>query len=105
MSSLIKEILESDFDKEISQGAVLMDFFADWCGPCRQLTPVLEEVAGEVKEVKFLKVNIDAAQKTATRLNITSIPTLILFHDGNEVDRIVGLTEADDLKKIIATAR
>ncbi len=105
MSGSIKEILESDFNKETSQGMVLIDFFADWCGPCRQLTPVLEEVAREVGEVKFLKMNVDNAQQTAADLNVSSIPTLILFKDGQEVDRIVGLIEAEDLKAFLETAR
>ncbi|MGL5626677.1 MAG: thioredoxin [Candidatus Rhabdochlamydia sp.] len=105
MSGSIKEILESDFNKETSQGMVLIDFFADWCGPCRQLTPVLEEVAREVGEVKFLKMNVDNAQQTAADLNVSSIPTLILFKDGQEVDRVVGLIEAEDLKAFLETAR
>ncbi len=104
MSEFIKEMLEDDFDKETSQGTVLIDFFADWCGPCRQLTPILEEVAKEVKEVNFIKINIDAAQTVAARLEITSIPTLVLLKDGKEVDRVVGLIEADDLKKFLAKA-
>ncbi|MGL4540740.1 MAG: thioredoxin [Candidatus Rhabdochlamydia sp.] len=105
MSGSIKEILESDFNKETGQGMVLIDFFADWCGPCRQLTPVLEKVAREVGEVKFLKMNVDNAQQTAADLNVSSIPTLILFKDGQEVDRVVGLIEAEDLKAFLETAR
>ncbi|HEV3270338.1 MAG TPA: thioredoxin [Candidatus Rhabdochlamydia sp.] len=105
MSEFIKEILEDDFDKETNQGTVLIDFFADWCGPCRQLTPILEEVAKEVKEVNFIKINIDAAQEVAARLEITSIPTLILFHKGKEIDRFVGLIEADDLKTFLKKAK
>ena len=105
MSEFIKEILEDNFDKEISQEAVLVDFFADWCGPCRQLTPILEQVAKEKKEVNFLKINIDAAQEVAARLAITSIPTLVLFHKGKEIGRVVGLIEADDLKTFLAKAK
>lgn len=105
MSGLIKEILESDFNRETSQGMVLIDFFADWCGPCRQLTPVLEEVAKEVREVKFLKVNVDNAQQTATDLGISSIPTLVLFKDGTEVDRAIGLIEEEGLKKFLEAAK
>jgi thioredoxin 1 len=105
MSGLIKEILESDFNRETSQGMVLIDFFADWCGPCRQLTPVLEEVAKEVREVKFLKVNVDNAQQTATDLGISSIPTLVLFKDGTEVDRVIGLIEEEGLKKFLEAAK
>lgn len=105
MSELIKEILESDFDQQTAHGNVLVDFFADWCGPCRAQTPVLEKIAGEVKGVKFLKVNIDGAQEVAARFNIASIPTLVLLHAGKEVDRIVGLIEGDDLKKFLAKAK
>lgn len=105
MSEFIKEILEETFDEETRQGTVLVDFFADWCGPCRQLTPVLEEVAKDVKGVNFIKINIDAAKEVATRLEITSIPTLVLLKDGKEVDRVVGLIEADDLKTFLTKAK
>lgn len=105
MSGLIKEILESDFDKETNQGMVLIDFFADWCGPCRQLTPVLEEVARDVKEVKFVKMNVDNAQQTASDLDVSSIPTLILFKDGTEVNRVIGLIDAEGLKAFLETAK
>ncbi|MDR2539388.1 MAG: thioredoxin [Chlamydiales bacterium] len=105
MSEWIKEILESDFDKETSQGTVLVDFFADWCGPCQKLPPILEAVAKEVQGVSFLKINIDAAQEIATHLGVTSIPTLVLLKDGKEVDRVVGLIEKDDLKKFIEKSK
>lgn len=105
MSEFIKEILENDFDKETSQGTVLIDFFADWCGPCRQLTPILEEVAREIKEVNFIKINIDAAQNVAARLEITSIPTLVLFHKGKKIDQVTGLIEADALKIFLTKVR
>lgn len=105
MSESIKEILESDFDKETNQGMVLIDFFADWCGPCRQLTPVLEEVATEVREVKFLKINVDNAQQKAADLDVASIPTLILFKGGKVVDRLTGLVDAEGLKVFLKRAK
>lgn len=105
MSELIKKISENEFDQEIGKGNVLVDFFADWCGPCRTQAPVLEEVAKEVSTIKFLKINIDESQETATRLHITSIPTLVLYQDGKEVGRVTGLLEREALEEFLAKAK
>ena len=69
---------------------VVVDFFADWCMPCVMLAPVIEELANNMKEVKFAKINVDDNQELAEEYEVRSIPTLIFFKDGKEVDRIIG---------------
>ncbi len=94
---------EDTFNDDIKSGVTLVDFYADWCGPCRMLTPVLEKVSKDLQgTVKVLKLDIDNAQKIASSFQVTSVPTLILFKDGKEVDRIVGLRDADSIKEFIA---
>lgn len=105
MSENIKKFTEDEFKKEIESGVTLVDFYADWCGPCRMLTPVLEKVAADLKgNVTVGKLDIDHAQKTAGTYQVTSVPTLILFKDGNEVGRLVGLRDAEAIKQFIQTS-
>src|SRR3989344_3605611 len=95
----IKHLTDDTFDKEIQKGVTLVDFHANWCGPCRMLTPVLEEVAKEIKgKANIAKIDIDSEQKTAGQFQITSVPTLILFKNGQEVNRLIGLRNASALK-------
>lgn len=104
MSDAFKYLTEENFETEISSGLTLVDFYADWCGPCRMLTPVLEEVAKEVKDKAVIaKIDIDKAQKTASTFQVTSIPTLVLFKEGKEVGRLVGLRDKDTIKDFIIT--
>lgn len=101
----IKALTDEIFEQEIQKGVTLVDFHANWCGPCRMLAPVLEEVAKEVKgKAVIAKVDIDNAQKTAAQFQITSVPTLILFKDGKEVNRLIGLRNADAVKDFILAA-
>jgi thioredoxin 1 len=98
----IKMITENEFDGTISQGTVLVDFHADWCGPCRTLAPVLETVAEEMgSSAKIVKIDIDKAQGVATRFHVSSIPTMILFKHGKESGRLVGLNNATAIKKFL----
>ncbi len=93
---------EETFQQGISAGLVLVDFYADWCGPCRMLTPVLEEVGKELSgKATIAKIDIDKAQGTATSYQVTSIPTLILYKDGKEVGRLVGLRDKDTIKEFV----
>ena len=101
----MKHFTDDGFDSEIQKGVTLVDFHANWCGPCRTLAPVLEQVAKEVTGKAVIgKVDIDSEQKTATRFQITSVPTMILFKNGKEMGRLVGLRTAADIKKLIQSA-
>ncbi len=104
VGELIKNVTEETFGQAIKEGVVLVDFFADWCGPCRMMTPVLEKLASELgNKVSILKIDIDNAQQIATQFQVTSIPTLVLFKDGKEAGRLVGLRDAEAIKEFIAS--
>ncbi|HNJ03954.1 MAG TPA: thioredoxin, partial [Leptospiraceae bacterium] len=77
------------------------DFWAEWCGPCRMVAPIVEELSSEMPQVKFAKVNVDENQRIAQTLGITAIPTLVLYKDGQPVDRVVGLLPKPQLKNFI----
>ena len=102
--SSIKHITDDNFKKEIAKGVTLVDFYADWCGPCRMLAPVLEKIAVEMKgKASVAKVDIDSEQKTAAEFQITSVPTLILFNDGKEVNRLIGLRNEEAVKNFVSS--
>ena len=82
---------------------VLVDFYADWCAPCRMMTPILEQVSEEVENVKILKVNVDKNQAAARQYRIQSIPTLMLFQNGKVKWQGVGVIQADAIKQILKT--
>ncbi len=105
MSDLISYLDENSFDKNVATGVTLVDFYADWCGPCRMLSPVLEDVAKELKgKAKIAKLDIDNSQKIAAHYQVMSVPTMILFKDGKEVNRLIGLRDAEGVKKFIDSA-
>jgi thioredoxin 1 len=102
----MKHLTQQNFNDEIAKGVILVDFFAEWCGPCRMLTPILEQLEKEVVGKAIIgKIDTDAAPEIAARLGITSIPTLILFKDGKEVRRLVGLKDAATLRQLIDSAQ
>ncbi len=103
-ASLVHLQAAADFDKEVLQakGVVVVDFYADWCPPCRMLGPVVEKAAEEYAgKVKFVKVNVDKHQDLAGKYEVTSIPRLIIFKDGRQVDSDVGYRDGKALKKWI----
>lgn len=89
----VQKITHADFQQEVleSKTTVLVDFWASWCGPCRMLTPILEELAAENPQVKVCKVNIDEEPELASAYQIMSIPTLIVFKDGKAVNQSLGV--------------
>lgn len=83
--------LESEFDEYLSNNKlVFVDFYADWCGPCRGISPFIEELSEKYVDVKFLKVNIDVCEEIANRYNIRALPTFMCFNSGNSMNMIVG---------------
>jgi thioredoxin 1 len=88
----LAEVTDSNFQAEVieSETATLVDFWAPWCGPCRMVGPVLEEIAAERDDVKIVKMNVDDNQQTAATYQVLSIPTMILFRNGAEAKKIIG---------------
>jgi len=102
----MKLITEETFETEIKKGVVLVDFYADWCGPCRMIAPLLEALSKELQgQASIVKLDVDHAQKIASTYEVMSIPTLILFSDGKEAGRIVGVCDAKALKEFILSAK
>ena len=100
----LTQVTQQNFQQQVIDNArpVLVDFYADWCGPCRAQAPVLEVLAGEyVDRVDIVKLNVDQDGAIAGQYNIRSIPTLILFKDGKPVDVQVGVNTANKLKTIL----
>ena len=101
------EVTDGTFETEVLKAdkPVLVDFWAPWCGPCRMVAPVVEELSEEyVGKVKFLKLNTDDNMNTAATYGIRSIPTLLMFKGGQPIDQIIGFRPKGDLKKVIDKA-
>ena len=92
---MILHLNNENFDDEIKNGVVIVDFYASWCGPCKMLSPVLEEIANERGENKIIKVDVDKHEDLARRYGIQSIPNVIFFKDGKAVDQLVGFAGKD----------
>lgn len=97
-------INESNFNEVTASGVVLVDFFANWCGPCKMLAPVLEEVASERKDVKVVKVDVEQNPTLASKYGIQAIPNLVIFKDGKAVNQITGFTPKDAILQALDQA-
>ncbi|MBT3865312.1 thioredoxin [Candidatus Peregrinibacteria bacterium] len=101
---MAKAFNDDNFDEEVlhSDKPVLVDFFAEWCGPCKMMAPVIDELAGEMEGTAVIgKLNVDEAPQTAAKYGVQSIPTVIVFKGGEEVNRSVGFKNKEDLKALL----
>src|SRR5215468_9149573 len=104
MSEILNSVTDDNFVKEVLQaeGPVLVDFWAEWCAPCRMMQPALESVAGKFAgRARVVKLNVDDNPSTAQRYGIKGIPTMILFRDGKEVERVVGATSKESINRMV----
>jgi thioredoxin 1 len=105
MSTHVAHISDSEFQATVASGVTLVDFWAPWCGPCKMIAPVLDELAGELQgKAKIVKMNVDDNPEVAGSFGIMSIPTLILFKDGKPVNKLVGGQPKPQLKAFIESA-
>ena len=94
-------LTNENFDKELKASVVLVDFWAPWCGPCRMLSPIVDQLSGEMKAMKFGKVNVDEQPELSERFEVSSLPTLLLFKNGNVIANRVGAATKESLKEWI----
>ncbi|TYC47784.1 thioredoxin [Weissella muntiaci] len=97
----VENVTDANYETATSQGVTLTDFWAEWCGPCRMQSPVVEELAKHMDGVKFNKLDIDSNPETPSELGIMAIPTLIIKKDGQVVERLTGYTPAHQLEEIL----
>ena len=95
----VLKITNNNFEKEVlnSDKTIIVDFYAEWCGPCKMMSPIIDKIAEENETVKVGKLNVDDAQDIAMKYNVMSIPTIIIFKNGTEFKRFVGVTSKSEI--------
>lgn len=98
---MVKQITDKEFDESIKTGKVLVDFYAEWCGPCKMLSPVVDELSEELKDISFYKLNVDESDEVVRKYSVMSIPTLLIFENGELKNTSVGFKSKDELKEML----
>ena len=94
---MAKILTSEEFNEKIANGLVVIDFFADWCGPCKMLAPIFDEISKEMKDVNFYKVDVDQSIDKAYEYKVASVPTVLIFKDGELVDKFVGFMPKEQI--------
>ena len=98
---MVNEIKENEFDNIIKNGKILVDCYATWCGPCKMLSPIIDSLSEKIKDTKFYKLDVDSAPEISMKYGIMSIPTLLLFKDGELDNTMVGLRSEEELEDFL----
>ena len=97
---MVKEIKDTEYETVIKEGKVVIDCYAPWCSPCKMISPIIDAFSEEITTTKFYKINVDEAEKITKDFNIMSIPTLLIFENGELKDKVVGLRSKSELEEI-----
>ena len=98
---MVKQITDKEFDEAIKTGKVLVDCYAEWCGPCKMLSPVIDELSEELSDINFYKLNVDESDEVVRKYSVMSIPTLLIFEDGELKNTSVGFKNKDQVKELL----
>lgn len=101
----VRLISSKDFNEVLKEKIVFVDFFAKWCGPCKMISPIIDNISNDITDVTFVKVDIDESSELANMFGIMSIPTLLIFKDGKLVNKSVGFMSKDEIIKFIDEAK
>jgi len=97
------EITKENYEEEVekSDQKVLIDFYADWCGPCKMMMPVIEELSDEMDHIKFVRINVDQNEEISRSFGVMSIPTFVVMEKGNVLNKMIGMTPKEEIKKML----
>lgn len=98
---MLKHLNKENFNSEINANKTLVDFYADWCGPCQMIAPFVEEIANERTDITVGKVNVDLDSELAIKYGVSSIPTLLVFENGVETARLIGYKQKEEILKML----
>lgn len=100
---MLHELNDSNFDSETAKGICVVDFWAQWCGPCKMIEPVLKQLSEDIDNVKFTKLNVEENPQTVAKLSVINLPTLLFLKDGKIMNQLVGTVSEDKIRQAISS--